>query len=191
MTKHFFDIGANIGQTFDDFLCKRDEFDGATVWCFEPSPRHVIALLEKTKRLQQRFRINVCPFAVAGFQSVRRFWLKDDPRGDSLFEHVWSDHDQRNIETDNAVFVSCVPITEFILQHTTPVDEITLKLDAEGAEYEILTALLGSAECLVRVKRILVEWHSVENGGAGWHHPRERMQEAYGALAIELEKWQF
>ena len=39
MKHHFFDIGANIGQTFDDFLTKTTAFDGWDVWCFEPSPR--------------------------------------------------------------------------------------------------------------------------------------------------------
>ena len=47
---HFFDVGANVGQTFDDYLTKQPRFDGCHVWCFEPSPRHFVALCRKSRR---------------------------------------------------------------------------------------------------------------------------------------------
>src|SRR4051812_11169861 len=90
--QHFFDIGANTGQTFDDYLLKGDGFDGATIWCFEPSPRHTSALRTRCDFLLttgHNWRINVCPFGLLDYTGWKRLFEKQDPRGDSFFSELY------------------------------------------------------------------------------------------------------
>ena len=161
MTAFFFDVGANTGQTFDEFLVKRSEWDGATVVCFEPSPRHVPALMQKAAEHGKRFQVVVCPFGMRGNSGIETFHQKDDPRGDSFERSLTSDHETKNIEVGFQLHVLSVGIVEFISEMTAPGDTIALKLDCEGSEYEILEALLRSPLALARVDPILVEWHTI------------------------------
>ena len=79
---YFFDIGANIGQTFDWFLAKTNEYDGWTVWCFEPSPRYMAGLICTAARFRSRYRI---AFAVSGADGLAGFYEKLDPLAFRVF----------------------------------------------------------------------------------------------------------
>lgn len=59
------------------------------------------------------------------------------------------------------VRVPCIDLARFIRE--LPEDEIVLKLDAEGAEYELLEHLLETGE-IKRVSRLLIEWHHRDEG---------------------------
>ena len=117
---HFFDIGANVGQTFDDYLCKTNKYDGYTVWCFEPSPRHVPALMNKAVENSKRYTINVCPFGLRGRITVSKFYQKDDPRGDSFESYLASDHETKNMEYGYAIYSPAIGIADFIKSSTQP-----------------------------------------------------------------------
>lgn len=159
--KHFLDVGANTGQTFGDFLLSRGEFDGATVWCFEPSPRHVQALMARVAEVRQRYAaVEVCAYGLGATTGEAVFYLKDDPRGDSFWAWTRTDHEPRNVAT---IRTACIGIVPWLQAHTAPADDVTLKLDCEGAEHGIMLALLnGPADALGRVREVLVEWHEVQ-----------------------------
>src|SRR5882757_10487405 len=108
---HFFDVGANCGQTFDDFLCPTTEFDGWHIWCFEPSPRHLPALMEKCSSVADRFKISICPFGLWDYNGIRKLWEKDDPRGDSFGEHLNS---TANLQRGWEMLVPVASISQFI-----------------------------------------------------------------------------
>jgi FkbM family methyltransferase len=183
--KHFFDVGANIGQTFKYYLNSRPSYDGCTVWCIEPSPRHLAELLQTAREQSQRYIINVCPFGLGGGSASRRFYTKDDARGDSFQEYLATDHETQNVSDGYSIYSTTVQTSLFILSHTSPGDEIVLKLDCEGSEYEILETLLGHHEALARVKRVLVEWHRI----GSWHVSQQHLAEEYGRRGMSLENW--
>jgi FkbM family methyltransferase len=189
MTRHFFDIGANVGQSLDEFLCKRPEFDGAAVWLFEPSPRHVPALMERCATFSSRYKIRVCPFAVSSSSGVFDFYQKDDPRGDSLFEKVKADHEQANISPGFGLRVATVGVVNLVLHCTEPGDKVVLKLDCEGAEYGILSALLGSPAAIDRLDSVLVEWHTVDV----YSHifTPDVIKRGFANVDVPLLKWMF
>ena len=187
--KHFLDVGANIGQTFDDFLTKTTEWDGATVWCFEPSPRHVPALMEKAKELSARYKINICPFGLADCTTMATFFQKDDARGDSFAQILYSDHVTENLETGYQLSLLVLSITDFLNAQTKPEDEVTIKLDCEGSEYGILSDLfINGAKLAPRIKKIYLELHTTE-----CNTPKNAAALIVGLqrMGIVTEQWMF
>lgn len=162
MTKHFFDIGGNIGQTFDWLATLDDDYRDHVIWVFEPSPRHFAKLIEKCKSVSNKYEIKLCPFGIGGKNSTLKFYEKDDDKGDSFKSWLASDHEVTNIDNGYEVVASMISLPEFILQNTASNDSIVLDIDTEGSEYEILDALLNNKEALSRVKLIITEFHFIE-----------------------------
>lgn len=188
--KHFLDVGANNGSTFDRFLCKTQDFDGAKVWCFEPSPRSWATLSEKAHELGYRFDITLCPFGLGGETGVFPFYQQRESEGDTFIAQPL------NFRGEKAVSLGCnytlqVPMiaaADFIFSHTHADDEITLKLDCEGAEYAILDDLLAFSNVLGRFKRIMVEWHWVS--AINFVAQRQRLEKEF-SKSVPLELWPY
>lgn len=160
--KHFFDIGGNNGQTFDYLRTLNNSYKDYLFWIFEPSPRHYEKLLKKCAEMASTYKINICPFGLSSRTEIRHFMEKDDLMGDSFHEKLRSDHEVTNVDNGYKVMASVVSITEFILKHTLPNDQIVLDIDTEGSEYEILNDLISSDVVSNRITEIMVEWHFIE-----------------------------
>lgn len=185
--KHFLDVGANTGQTFDDFLCKTYEFDGAKIWCIEPSPRHIPALMETATKHSERFKIHVCPFGISDETTILPFYQKDDARGDSFCALLGSDHWTENIQTGYQLHISVISICDFLNFYTKEGDEVTIKLDCEGSEYDILGKLfMHGAIFAPRIKLIYLELHTTET-----NTPKNAEPLIHGLkqMGITIEKW--
>jgi FkbM family methyltransferase len=184
---HFFDVGANVGQTFDDYLMRRPEFDGAEVWCFEPSPRHLPALMAKAAALANRYKIHVCPFGLRGRSDIATFFYKDDPRGDSFERFCRADHDQTNLDPGFELYVATIAAGDFIEKFIPAGDQVILKLDCEGSEYALLAELLQNPGALSKIRDILVEFHSIPAypGMLG----RGQLEQAFRAIGKPLHQW--
>lgn len=162
---HFFDIGANVGQTFDWLATQPHDYKDHLFWCFEPSPRHFAALIAKCREQAAKgYRINLCPFGLADMSYVAKLYEKDDPQGDSFAEWTKSDHVPANRHGEYAVMGSMRSLSRFICEFTKPSDSIMLDIDAEGGEYAMLADLLANTDARLRVKRIMVEFHFVAGG---------------------------
>lgn len=184
---HFFDIGANIGQTFDEFLCKTTAYDGWKIWCFEPSPRHLGTLLAKAVEQSTRFKIAVCPFGFFAETATRKFYEKADARGDSFCETLTMGYGVvPNAENGYEVLCASQVLSEFILRHTAPDDQITLKIDCEGGEFSIIRDLLKSPEALRRCSKIYVEWHMTEP-----NEEAHRLTDALASAGHPPEQWEW
>jgi len=183
MSSHFLDVGSNCGQTFTDYLNKDTKYDGWTVWCFEPSPRHIPALMEEARRQSSRYTVKVCPFGVYSFTGSERFFQKDDPMGDSFQPYLASDHVTENLETGYELICPVVKLSDFIPRHIPDGEYIELKIDAEGSEYGILYDLLEREKM---VDRIMVEWHQIDPSGKD---DRLELIERYRKIGKELEPW--
>jgi FkbM family methyltransferase len=157
MKKHFFDIGANDGNTFDLFLNGSDKYKNWNVWCFEPSAKHFASLLNAATRNSDKFNITVCPFGLGGKTEILQFHeMINNTVSDSLFTDVGG---TINPNPKYKLVCSIISITEFMENNTSPEDEVVLKVDCEGAEYEIYEDLLNKPELLKRITTIYNEWH--------------------------------
>jgi len=157
MDKVFLDVGANTGQTFTDFLSTTNEYDGWTVICLEPSPRHLSGLMATASKFQERYKIIICPFGLGGDTGVEELYQKDDPRGDSFEAELHSDHEVKNDYTLPVVFSAKISLRDLVDSLWLSYSEIVLKLDCEGSEYDILESFISRP--LSQVKEIRVEWH--------------------------------
>ena len=177
---HFFDIGANVGQTFDQFLSQTTEYDGWTIWCFEPSPRHFAQLLENCARYRDRYIINICPFGIGEYSKLLRFYEKDDPMGDSFEERLWNDHEPKNINNGYTVIAHALSIQEVIDELIPEEDSVIVKLDVEGSEYGILESL--ALDTPKQIKKLLVEWHNIGS-------PHDTPENLVARQHVPVEGW--
>lgn len=187
---HFFDVGANIGQTFDQYLCGNKIHDGWKIWCFEPSVRHFPALCAKIDQVKSRYSVVLCPFGIGGENTTAHFYPKADPRGDSFERYLYCNPPTPvvNLEAGYDLVFPMVSLPEFILRHTAPEDNIELKLDCEGGEFTALPALLACPDALKRVSEFFVEFH---HNGDGWADRMNQIRNAYSAAGKLIKPWFF
>lgn len=182
MKRHFYDVGANVGQTFDNYLLP-GLFRGHEVFCFEPSPRHLSALRAKAEAVSGHFRgITIIPAAVGGLAGMAPFYEKTTAMSDSLVKGR-----RVNLGTSVAVLVPVLLLSAFILARSGDA-AVDVKIDTEGAEYEILADLLACPDALARVRTLHVEWHEVDGVPA---ERRATLTNGLAAHGIEVQRWPF
>lgn len=87
------------------------------------------------------------------------------------------------------VEINCIDFVSWIEKHTTSTDEITIKLDVEGSEYEILEKLIESNH-LARIKKIYVEWHSYAlQDPAAYDKRQEQIEKVLKNNNIKVISW--
>ncbi len=188
MSSHFFDVGANVGQTFDQFLCKTNLYDGWTVWCFEPSPRHHAALLTKSQEMRDRFVVKVCPFGLSDRSAIVRFFEKDDALGDSFEESLSGMRKTNNLSNGYEIMAPVFSVCDFIKHMTKHDDIIHMKIDAEGAEYAILSDLARS-ELRYPIKKLWVEFHDCTSDKK--YRNRDELKNQFKESGLPIEEWLF
>lgn len=187
---HFLDIGANVGQTFDWFLNKTHDYDGWTVWCFEPSPRNLHALIDRAQRreLQHRHTLKICSFGIGGKWAAIPFFQTTNPVGDSFHkEYRVGTVVSENLKIPYELFGITMPLAEFLRVYIPEGDSCVIKLDCEGAEYEALRSLLCNLEQLKKCKKIMVEWHDTMNPD----DDRAKLTDVFKKIGYDLELWPY
>jgi FkbM family methyltransferase len=187
--KHFFDIGAHVGQVFS-WLPKHPEYDGCHVWCFEPSPRHLTELRRRCfNEGARRWTVTLCPFALSDRTGWTKLYEKQDHFGDSLFSGLYFKTDYvPNSTTSPDIVCPVIDVIAFMFENVDSGDRVTIKLDAEGSEYDILERILFSPAAIERVERIFVEFHGL-GSPTKLDDRREYLIARIRSLHIALESW--
>ena len=140
------DIGAHIGA-FAASAARAAQ--GVTVFAFEPAPEN-FELLSSNMALNGLSNVRLSRCAVSGVTGVRQLHLSKSPAGHSI--HI--------VEPGGAqVSVPSVTLAEILDTHVLGAVDL-LKMDCEGAEYEILEA---APEALGRVRKISMEAHILDH----------------------------
>lgn len=153
------DIGANIGAAT---LLFAKAFPNSMIYAFEPVPENVEILRLNTKELSQ---VKILPFGLGSEDATLDMYRSDNPSnfgGFSLFERGVDPGKKITIHIRNAQ--QCLRELEI---HSADL----IKIDTEGSEFAILTAL--DPDLLQTAKAVLGELHG------------ERDQE----LVTYLAKW--
>ena len=135
------DVGAHIGlfALFASQFCKRGK-----IFCFEPIKENYELLVENINSNKIK---NIIPFnfAVSKVSGSVKIFLNEDYSGHSMF-----------LETNDFVIVKSKSLFDIFSENN--IQECNfLKLDCEGAEYEIINSL--SSEFLNKIKKLTIEYH--------------------------------
>ena len=135
------DIGAHIGlfSLFASQFCKNGK-----IFCFEPIKENYEELL---KNIEINNIQNIIPFnnAVSSKTEKTKIYLNDDESGHSMF-----------LENSNYIEVDSISIDDIFKNNSIQTCNF-LKLDCEGAEYEIIESL--SKNYLQKIEKSVIEYH--------------------------------
>lgn len=132
------DCGSNIGLSIMYF---KNNFPGAKIIGFEPDP----AIFQVLKRNTQKFTNITLYNKALGAEKKKLSFIS---------EGGFSGRVKENAEGSNVVEVDIEPLSTYIDR-----DIDLVKIDIEGAEYEVLKEI---QPLLQRVKKLFIEYHSVD-----------------------------
>jgi FkbM family methyltransferase len=144
------DCGANVGD-----ISERMAKTGVRVYAFEPNP-HAFQILKK--RLENFENVTCINKGVWDRNTSTKLYLHKEASKDEEFWSFASSiiKEKINVDPGCSVEIQLVDLCEFIENLDQPVD--LLKMDIEGAEYEILEKFLEKY-LHHKVKMTLVETH--------------------------------
>jgi len=148
------DIGSHVGM-FAMAAAAR----GATVLCFEPLRENVELLNENAKLNGYERRITSHCLAAAGATGVVELFIeRANTGGSTRFPSIHPEW-QGN-EGVSSITVPCVSLHDILQRHDLKICDC-LKMDCEGAEFEILQS--AAVEDLRRVRMMILEYHPVSD----------------------------
>ena len=139
------DIGSHIGlfALFATQFCKNGK-----IFCYEPIKENYDLLVENIS-LNQISNIFTFNIAVAKESKPIKIFLNDDESGHSMF-----------LQSENFVRVNSTSLHEIL--HKNSIENCNfLKIDCEGAEYEIINSL--SVDDFNKIQNIVMEYHFAES----------------------------
>lgn len=136
------DIGSNVGM-FARYACDKG---ASKVYCFEPDEKNYNCLIKNV-------RANCETFEQAVGEKVKDTLLYQDI---NIGGHSIYNNDINETKTKLCFSVDCISLDSFF--EARKLEKIDfLKIDAEGAEYDIFKGL--SDENLQKIDKIALEWH--------------------------------
>ena len=158
----FIDLGTNLGQGFNYFIkfFKLEKFDYLLV---EPNPNlkdHINSLILNTKFSHKIEFINKAAY----FKNSRMklFGTVEDQRGKlSEGASIIKEHNSKSYESQlkDAIEIDTFDFIEK-LKTLKNYDNIIIKMDIEGSEYDLLENLINNLKYKDNIKHIFVEFHS-------------------------------
>lgn len=173
--KIFYDLGTHLFEGLEEFN-KTYNFDNTwKIYCFEANPYTYKLAQQKleTEEWLQNLNIEFINAAVSDTTSTttidcyydnnvkdytdvgsNNFNLKND-----YFSTVWPDmYKEMGDKYCSTVEVPTVCFSEFIDQHTNYGDEVIVKMDIEGGEFDTLTKMINDNTHTL-AKQMYIEWH--------------------------------
>jgi FkbM family methyltransferase len=149
MKKIFFDVGAATGMSIEFFkknYSKADEFE---IYSFEPFP-------ENLKELRKIPDIHVIPCAAWSSDTEIELFI-----GKAKSGTMYSDKTTGKVDPNNSIIVQGIDFAKFVKEVANEDDELWLKMNAEGAEYEIIPHLHRKG-MIDWFNRTYIRWHSTK-----------------------------
>lgn len=146
--KVIFDVGANIGIVS---VVMANLYPDAKIYAFEPEPNNYRILKMNTEKYPN---IEIYNVGLGAKNQSRDLFFSDNPSNNGGFSlHALG------CDTNRRVKVDIADVAQFIAEVSGPPDVI--KIDAEGAEHEVLTSILPTQ--LKNVEFILGEMHGTKD----------------------------
>jgi len=135
MRKIFIDGGANKGQSTRSFLREWPNAKDFEIFMFEPSPKGEV--LNILKSLENN-KISLEPNAIWTHDGEITFYEKASGSQGNTLLHEKTQKEKRSFTHRK---IKCISLSKWIKDNFSEDDYIILKLDIEGAEYDVLPDL--------------------------------------------------
>jgi FkbM family methyltransferase len=153
MRKVFIDCGGHSGDTVKCFLKNKEDAQEYEIYSFEPAQ----AWRQRGKIISQRQKnVKFIPKAV---------WIEDgtiplhlSPTGHGPGQTIMPGK-TTGITKGKQVNVTCIDFSKWMLQQFSQKDYIILKMDIEGAEYDVLSKMHKDGS-IAMVNEVYIEFHS-------------------------------
>jgi FkbM family methyltransferase len=156
MRKIFLDIGTHNGQTLDLAISRYPDFD--LFIGIEP----VTSLCEEALGRCAKYRgrnikvyniaLDDCPEDV----TTKHFFFDQTPGNHHLGSSLLK---EKTMRKQKRIEVKCWNVNYFFEQNFQSGDQVVMKIDVEGKEYDLFDALIGSGYLKKYVTKIFAEWH--------------------------------
>ena len=165
MANVFLDLGTHYGQGLREFIQRFNMNDSWIIHTFEANPiTHKIFISQYHKQTPWVTSHNK---AITDHNGEIQVNIETPPgegetgMGTSIIDlerwNPWNGELRENfLSTAN---VPCIDLSEFIISNFKKEDNIIVKMDIEGSEYDTLTKLIKT-QAIEYINFITVEWHS-------------------------------
>ena len=131
---------------------------GSEIHLFEPNimwekERHEIAREVSNSALA----VYIHDCAVWNKNEIKNFYVGIDEYGD-LGSSLCHDKNEK-LDRENPLSVQCIDFPQFLIDNFSKKDNVIVKIDVEGAEYDILPQMVNNSSCMERVGSLFIEWH--------------------------------
>ena len=176
MRKIFIDCGAFDGRSIAKFQRKKhaSEYE---IFSFEPTPALSAHVKKKYKKAA------VYNKAIWIKNGTMDFFVNPSnilSQGNSLIKEKLSGR----LDKENPITVETIDLNEWILNNFSKEDYIILKIDIEGAEYEVLPHLIQGG-CLDYIDEVYIEYHLRD----GKKMPYEEYKDKHDDVIRKMEEY--
>jgi FkbM family methyltransferase len=156
MKKIFIDGGARIGEAIEVLLETREELTGCDVYLFECNINHIQTLIDISNN-NKKYNFIVKNEAIWVDDVYKDFYISVDRWGD--LGCTLLPEKTEKLDKENPINVKCIDFARF-LNSFSDNDYIVLKLDIEGAEYDVLNHLIKT-NTITKINELYVEFHDI------------------------------
>lgn len=170
----FLDCGGHRGQSIKHFRKSFPEAKSFTIHTFEPNSE-LWGRLEKSK-------VKLHKIAVWIYDGETDFYLAESRAGSTIVKGKLTAH----VDYEHPIKVPCIDLSKWIKENFKQEDIIYLKLNIEGAEYEILRKMLADGT-IKYLNRLFVNFHHKKITSITKKESEELKQEI--EKIIHIEPW--
>jgi FkbM family methyltransferase len=159
------DLGTHYGQGLREFISKFNVDSSWSVFTFEANPVTYKIFMDNYHKLTPY--VIAYNKAITNYNGTITINIETPPNegetgmGSSVIGldiwNPWGGELRENFKT--SAEVPCIDLSEFIKTNFTVDDNIVIKMDIEGAEYDTLEKMIAD-KTLDYVNNISIEWHS-------------------------------
>lgn len=177
MRKIFIDGGANSGTSIQMFLDKYPGADEFEIYSFECNPELFNELSKKYST-----RATLYQQALSSVDTKQDFYI-----GNKLSSSLRQDKTSGDINKNRPIKVEAIDISKFITSNFSKEDFIILKLDIEGAEYDVIPHLIDTS-AITYVNELFGEWHylKLKNISEDFHN---KLVSRLNSLSLPMKEW--
>ena len=138
-----------------------DPFLLPEIFLFEANPYFNTPLVQAKEHYDSLgIKVTIFPSTVVDVKDGTRTFFLDTVNNDHDFwgSSIFANHPDAVISQSNGTELTAINISRWLLMNTLPRDFVVVKMDIEGAEYEVVPHMAEMSIWTV-VDHLLIEWH--------------------------------